>query len=139
MKPEHVVALAVRLFAVAIALYAIRDGVSYFAMFQQRELQSASFWFGGLVAFLLILAILLWKFPLTIAKGLVNFGEPKEGDITSTTAQQVQVIGFTILGIYLLFFVVSDIFYWLVIWFVSQRNHILPELSLDQIVSFPVK
>ncbi|HFD31944.1 MAG TPA: hypothetical protein ENJ28_04425 [Gammaproteobacteria bacterium] len=133
MKLEHIVALAVRLFAIAIALYAIRDGASFIAMFLEQERQTASYLFGAVMALLIFLAIVLWMFPLTVARGLVKFREPGDVDITSASAQQIQVVGFTILGIYLLFFVVSDVFYWMVIWFVSQRAHELPELSLDQI------
>ena len=135
MKLEHIVALAVRLFAIAIAIYAIRDGLSYLVMFLGQEQQGVSFLFGGVIAVLLLLAIYLWLFPLTVARGLVKFREPGEAEITSASAHQIQVVGFTILGIYLLFYVVSDVFYWFVIWFVSQREHAVPELSLDQIAS----
>ena len=133
MKLEHIVALAVRLFAIALALYAIRDGVSFFTFFLEQGRESVSYYYASGMLLLVVLAIILWKFPLTVARGLVKFREPGETELSSASDNKIQVIGFSILGLFLLFHVVSDITYWSVVWLVSQRSTSVPELSLDQI------
>ena len=70
---------------------------------------------------------------MTVARGLVDFSEPGETELSSASDNKIQVIGFSILGLFLLFNVVSDITYWSVIWLVSQGSASVPELSLDQI------
>jgi hypothetical protein len=133
MKLEHIVALAVRIFAIVLALYAIRNGVSFFTFFLGQELESVSYYYASGMFLLFVLAIILWMFPLTVARGIVKFHEPGETDLSSISDNRIQVIGFSILGLFLLFHVISDITYWSVIWLVSQRSSSFPELSLDQI------
>ena len=136
MKLEHIVALAVRLFAIALAVYALRNGISLVPYFHDQEWQIASYAYAALVACFLLLAIYLWYFPLTVSRRLVAFREPGEADIGSATSDELQIIGFTILGIYLLFYVLSDVIYWGFIWFISNRNQGVPiELSLEQVAS----
>ena len=133
MKLEHIVALAVRLFAIALALYAIRNGVSLFTFFMGEELESVSYYYAAGMILLVVLAFLLWRFPLTVARGIVKFREPGEIELSSASDNIIQVVGFTILGLFLLFHVISDITYWAVILIVSKRSFSVPELSLDQI------
>ncbi len=133
MKLEQIVALAVRLFAIVVAIYAIRNGVSMSSFFYNQGWSGESYIYAGVMASLIVISIGLWKFPLTVARGLVKFREDKEADETSINAEQIQVVGFTILGLYLLFGVISDLVYWGVIWFVAQRNTDIPiEINLDQ-------
>lgn len=134
MKLEHIVGLAVRLFSIALAIYALRNGITLVPYFQEQDWQLASYSYLALMACLLLIALYLWFFPLTIAKRLVSFKEPGQADVGSATAEEVEVIGFTILGLYLLFNVLSDLVYWGSIWFISSRNRDIPiELSLDQV------
>ena len=112
MKLEQIVALAVRLFALVIAIYALRNGVSLAPYFYDQGWQGESYIYAGIMASLIILAITLWKFPLIVARGLVNFRGTGETNAASASAEQIQVIGFTILGLYLLFGVLSDVVNW---------------------------
>jgi len=132
MKLEHIVALAVRLFAIVVAIYAIRNGISLTPYFHEQGWEGPSYLYAGIMVTLLLIAIGLWKFPLTIARGLVAFREPGEVDAASASADEIQVAGFTILGLYLFFYVLSDIVYWGFILFISQRNPEFPiEISLE--------
>jgi len=133
MKLEHIVGLAVRLFSIALAIYVLRNGIALVPYFQAEHTQLLSYAYLFLMICLLLTALYLWYFPLTIAKRLVSFKEPGQADVASATADEVQVIGYTILGLYLLFDVLSDIAYWGFIWLVSSRNQDIPiELSLEQ-------
>jgi hypothetical protein len=85
--------------------------------------------------FSIVVAVLLWRFPMTIARSMVDFRDPGESDASSASMEQLQNVGFTILGLYLLFHVVSDLVSWAVIWFVNQRNHTLTALTVEQVAS----
>ena len=134
MKPIEIVALSVRFFALVVAIYAIRNGISLSPFFYNQGWQKESFIYAAIMVFLIFLSVCLWKFPLTIAKGLINFQEKEPStNISPVNAEQLQVIAFTVLGLYFLFFVLSDIIHWLVIWFISQRNiGTQIEISLEQ-------
>ena len=125
---DDIVALAVRLFAVVLAIYALRNGVSLVPFFHEQGWQSSSYFLAAIMVVLLILAVVLWKFPLAVARGLVGFRNRGEAEVVSTNAEQIQVVGFTVLGMYLLFYVVSDVVYWGSILLIGQRN---PELLLE--------
>ncbi len=122
MKLEHIVALAIRLFAIVVAIYALTNGVSLVPHFYQQGWQESSYLLAVIMAGLLLLAIYLWVFPLTVSRKLVEFKEPGKVDVTSASANQIQVVGFTILGFYLLFNVISDVVYYLSLVFISARN-----------------
>ena len=133
MKLEHIVALIVRLFAIALAVYALRNGITFVPyIYGQGGILQANIFAGVIVSFLII-AIVLWKFPLTVARKLVAFREPGNIEIESVSENQIQVLAVSVLGFYFLFYVVSDITYWFYIWLMSQRNSgIQIELSIDQ-------
>lgn len=134
MKLEHIVGLAVRLFAIVLALYALRNVLSLVPYFYGQEWEGVAYFYATGMVVLFIVAVLLWKFPFTVGRGLVAFKEQGEVEVESATASQLEVAGFKILGLYLAFSVLSDVSYWAVIWFVSQRNPEVPvELSLEQI------
>lgn len=134
MKLEEIVALAVRLFAIVLGLYALRNGVSFVSYFQAQELESASYYYAAGMVILFLAAVFLWKFPFTVSRGLVSFKELGAVEVKSATASQLEVAGFTILGLYLAFSVLSDLSYWAIVWLFSQRNPDVPiELSLEQV------
>lgn len=123
MKLEHVVALAVRLFAIALALYALKNGITTLPYFQEQEFEVASYLYILLMFGFLLLSIYLWFFPLTVSSRIATFEGNGVTEAASATANEIQVVGFNILGMYLLFNVVSDIVYWLTIWFIGNRNN----------------
>ncbi len=136
MKLEHIVGLAVRLFSIALAVYILRDAISLVPYFREQGWNSVSYSYLALMISLLFLSVYLWYFPLAVSKRLVTFREAEGPKASSVTAEEVQTIGFTILGMYFLFNVLSDVVYWLTVWFLSSRNHGIPMNSpWDQIPS----
>lgn len=134
MKLEHIVGLAVRLFSIVLVLYALRNAISFFPYYYEQGWQAEAYAYLALMIFFLFLALFLWHFPLTIAKRFVSFKDSGENCVTSATAEQLQIVGFTTLGIYLLFHVLSDVVYWLSILVISNRNKSIPsEISTDQL------
>lgn len=125
MKSQYLIALAVRLFAIALAISVLQSAVTTVPLLYGQKSQEFFYLFIAMIVLFLVVAIGLWKFPLTVARGLVNFREPAKTESSSTPPEQIQVVAFTVLGVYLLFSVVSDIFYWVLVWFIGQRNPIL--------------
>jgi hypothetical protein len=102
--------------------------------FYDQEWEGASYSYAGLMLTLLLLSVGLWMFPLTIARGLVAFRDPGDVEVKSANADQIQTIAFSVLGLYLLYHVLSDIVYWGFILFISLRNNAIPiEISIEQI------
>jgi len=122
MKLEHIVALAVRLFSIAVAIYALRNAISLVPYFQEQGWGTASYAYLALMVGLLLLSVYLWYFPLTVSSRLVTFKGDGIAEAKSASAKEIQDVGFTILGMYLLFNVISDVTYWLTIWFIGNRN-----------------
>ncbi len=133
MTLENVVALAVRIFAIVLAIYAFRNGISLVPFFHEQGWQDSSYIYAAFMISLFVLAIGLWNFPLIVARGLVSFSDREEIEIDSATVEKIQAAAFAVLGMYLLFYVVSDIAYWGSILLIDQRNpELLIEITPDQ-------
>jgi hypothetical protein len=133
MNLKHIVALIVRLFSMVIAIYALQKGVTDAPYFYQQGWHITSYAFVSLMLLLVLIAIYLWLFPLTVTNKLLSFQKYSGTESQSVSYEQFQFVAFTLLGIYLLFNVVSDVIYWATILFISFRDSNIPiELSLDQ-------
>jgi hypothetical protein len=110
VKPEHVVAVGLRLLAIYLAFSTITSLI-----------RSGWFYVGALGSSLVILvtvlcfgiAFLLWRFALGIALRLVRWDGSVNTAPTSMTPEEVQNVAFTVLGLYFLFRAVTDGVYWL--------------------------
>lgn len=112
MNREQIVGLAVRLFAIFLVVYTLRYAMSLvsFATLDPPDYVSSAF----IVLFGLapiLIAILLWRFPLTIASILIP--QIKAGTKPVALGEvEAQVIAFSILGLWVLVSAIPDIFYW---------------------------
>ncbi|MBL1432499.1 MAG: hypothetical protein COB94_003520 [Gammaproteobacteria bacterium] len=117
----HMIALAVRLFSVFLFLISIRtfSGLSWIVGDADAL---ANNWIYVAAAFsTLCMAIILWKFPLTIA-GKICPVKHENTSHESLSMDELYTLGFVILGIYLLFYVLSDALYWIIFMVSSNRN-----------------
>jgi hypothetical protein len=71
MTPHQTLAVAVRLFAVVIALYAARELLSYLIAFGERDKAFAPAVVVGILLLFGAVAAVLWFFPKSIARGLL--------------------------------------------------------------------
>jgi len=112
VNKEQIVGLAVRLFAIFLVVYTLRYATSLvsFATLDPPDYVSSAFiLLFGLSP--LLIAILLWRSPLTVASKLI----PQTDAGTKPKALgevEAQVIAFSILGLWLLVSAIPDIFYW---------------------------
>ena len=75
----------------------------------------------------------LWLFPLSFTNKLLSFQKQSDTESQPVNHDQIQIVAFSVLGIYLLFHVVSDFIYWATILFVTFRDSNIPvQISLEQ-------
>lgn len=116
MKPHHYLAITVRLFAVFLVIYVARTVVNIVAYI----LLDADVPVGAMSAVAvtpLIIAIFLWFFPLTIAKGIIR--PELDYEIEPLKTHSVLVVLLLSLGVYLGFNAVVDAVYWISMEFMS--------------------
>jgi hypothetical protein len=69
---------------------------------------------------IILFAVYLWKFPFSVANKIL----PKEAAATKEqlySAEQLEVVGFSIVGLFYLFNSITNLFYWgLLVWFKSR-------------------
>ena len=132
MKLEHIVALAVRLFALMLAFFSITNIAKLLPLVHKDGWETISPYYFAIMASFILVAIFLWNFPMTVSKGLVKFKGPAENDVEKANIEQIEIVAVTILGLYLLYFVISDMVYWGIVIFVSATSRIPIEISVDQ-------
>lgn len=112
MKLEHLVVVAVRLFALAIAYEAFKSIMGLVAYLGQIESPSTIAVYLGTSIVLFLVSIILWKFPTLIARKIANFPTMNEVEVDSETSEKILQVGLIILGVYFLYYVVSDFASW---------------------------
>lgn len=122
MKSEEWVSVAVRLFALSLAIYVLTQ-LPGMGVYLDQNASDSSVVILFVIGFLmLVLAGALWKHPLVVARGLLP-----SRDMPATqeawTVEKVLSTGFILLGIYFAFGVVSDATYWLFAALLSGREH----------------
>jgi len=132
MKLEHITALAVRIFAISLGIYVISSVFSElpYVDFDNLTVVLVAFFFLKLC--ILLLAVYLWYFPLTVSKRLVSFKQSDTKEVAKASADELQIVAFSTLGIYFLYHVIADIFYWFVFFALSRRPNGIPiDLTME--------
>lgn len=112
MPKEQVVGIAVRLFAIFLALETIRYASSLLPYAASPPPNNISLGFiATLLFFPLLAAFLLWRFPLAVATNLIP-DIKKQEQHSSLGANDIQVIAFSVMGLWVLTTAIRDIFYW---------------------------
>jgi len=112
LKLEHIVALVIRLFALAIAYEALMSIFNLFVYMRGIDSGFAITAYVGTAICLILLSIILWRFPTIIARKIANFPALDEIEINSDIADKLLQTGLIILGIYFLYYVISDLASW---------------------------
>jgi hypothetical protein len=115
-------ALAVRLFAISLAIYTLNNAIKVNSYIQASQSDYAAVTYIGTVISLALLSFVLWKFPLLVARGISNFSPLDENELDTPASDKLLQTGLIILGFYFLFYVVSDLFYWGFILISIQRE-----------------
>ena len=132
MKPNQLIALAVRLFAIWLFLFTVRQLIQMVYVFQTSGVELPQLIFIGFCLFLLALTVFMWFSPFTISKGISTI-HAESIEQRNWTSDEVYGVGFVLLGTMLLFFAFSDAVYWAfyLTWYDSQAAG-TREMSLEQ-------
>ena len=122
MKLEYLVAVAVRLFSIALLIYVLRNFVNVISIVTDTNLGILPIAYLGTFVAIILIAILLWNFPLIIAHKITGFPSMEESNIETPEFEELLSIGLILLGLYLLFYVISDLLYWGIAWLALQRD-----------------
>ena len=132
---EDVIAVATRLFAVFLAVTTIR-----------AVAQSANPLFGedwpltflllalSLYAATILVAALLWFFPLSVARKLLPVARDS-GTVPAVMQPNFAALAFSVLGAWVLATAVSDAVYWFVFFIYSERAGVDYSISPDYVAS----
>jgi hypothetical protein len=115
MKPEHFVAIGLRLFAIYLSVSTIAGLITsgWFYIASGSNMLSSTLVL--LVAVLSVgMAYLLWRYALSIALKLVRLDGSVYPAFPSMAYEEVQNLAFTVLGVYFLFRAIMGAVYWLV-------------------------
>ncbi len=133
MNKEETIAVAIRICAIFLLVHVVRSFPGM--MLALSGEYDYRFWllFSVFVS-LLVAVVILWKFPSLIAKRLSPISNSAE--TTNWNGEVLIAVGSALLGIYFLFYVISDFVYWLYIWLYSKdyTGHVV-DLSVDQAAS----
>ncbi len=102
------------------------------------DVHGIKFWIMvSVMGFLLATVVLLWKFPLTIARKISPSSQ--NSDPISWNSETLIAVGASLLGMYFLYYAITDLVYWLFIWLYSQNvgGHVV-ELNTEQKVGIIV-
>jgi hypothetical protein len=130
MRKEEITALAIRLFAILLVFYILRNIPAVFIYLTEQE--SVIIWaLASLNVFLLLAAVLMWKFPFSVAKWISPYSVDSKQ--TSWSSEVLLTVGCTLLGIFYLYYALSDLLYWLMFWQYNQNvAGLIVELTPDQ-------
>ncbi len=121
MKNEQLVGLGVRLFAIWLVVYTVRSLPTLW-LFGTGQDGSGVFVFA--IAYLLLLivsAILLWLFPLTVANKLLP---GKVLDVrTALPLEELQCAAFCLLGLWLLTDAIPSLTYYFVLFYQFSKDY----------------
>lgn len=131
MNRKEVVAVAVRLFSIVLFLY----GLKYFlqsitVFFEQGDLEIAAYVYTGFSILIALIALLFWLFPYTIASVVLPKKPLKTGAV-NWNCGNVLSCSFIILGMYFLYYVITDAVYWFYVINYSNNFGIAMELTSD--------
>ena len=112
MNIEKLVAVFVRIFAVALGIYLAFMAISWIPFLMMEPFNKTGY-FVLLACFIaLLIAIYCWVFPNVVARKLISAESHDEVKMTAITAEELQIVAFTTLGLFLLYDVLAEITYW---------------------------
>jgi hypothetical protein len=135
---KSLAAILIRLFSVFITIYAIRNLLSISFYYADDTYSSAVWLSWGFSILFFIVSIILWNFPNLIVKKIISW-DVEETDKEKTSAEELEIVGFSLIGLFYLYYAVSDLVYWGIFTWLIQKSYDVPvDLSIEQKVSIIV-
>jgi len=126
MKPTHYFAVLIRLFAIALIVFTVRQSSVLVDALTGNDLQGYEVslvfaWISVLCP--LLVSLLLWFFPMTVAASIIR-PELDKAFEPMGAANFLTVLVLAI-GLYVIYFAISDTIYWLTLWQMSTGSNYL--------------
>ena len=106
----EVIAVGVRVLAIALLVYIVRYIPTIAAGFESGSPDWINYYSLGFVVSILLVSAILWMFPKTITKKII----PKDikVDDLKVGKDSMLSLGFIMLGMYFLFYTIGDLIFW---------------------------
>lgn len=123
MRKEQIIGLAVRLFAVFLAVYTIRYASGLLPRVALQPPNNVSLLYIFSVAlFPILAAVLLWFFPLSVAAKIIPETKSKK-QVTSLSPAEIEVVAFSVMGLWVLAGAIPDTLNWATYFALWLANH----------------
>ena len=122
MKLEYIVAIGVRLFAIGLGVNVLRSLSLIPAYLSGTTTHAELLPFYGSTIALALLVLVLWNFPLLVARKISSFPQQEESVLNDDAYIKLLEIGLILLGFYLLYYVISDGVYWFIYFLSASKN-----------------
>ena len=132
MKPIHVAATIVRLFAICLAIYTITFFINTLIYFVSSEAPFVSVVSLLLAILLLVISIVLWKLPVSISRSIIGMSSHADDEQLQFTQGEFLSICIFALGLYFLYGLIGEGIYWYKFLNDPEFNEIQTRISLDQ-------
>lgn len=123
MKSSHYLAIAVRLFAIALFIYGLRQLLPIIELVISGSINGmvVSPFFAVVVALIpIVFSIVLWTFPLSLSRSILKTDMDREvAPLSQDNWLVVILIG---IGIYTLYYGLVDSIYWIYVLHISSEN-----------------
>ncbi len=121
MKVHELTAIGLRIFAIVLFLYTLRQfvGVASYLGNASDEFPTASgYYLSATILVPFIVAVLVWLFPLSLAKSIVPNMEHQP--LVALSQSELYIAAITLLGIYVLSYAVPDFIFWLTRFYIAS-------------------
>ena len=112
MEIRQMLALIIRFFAIIVFIYGVNYATGAMSMMANLGSEAGQTYYLAAPACIILISILLWFFPFTVASKIASSNEASKEKIGSISYTDLRSVLFTTLALYLLFNVVSDAIYW---------------------------
>lgn len=132
MKPIHVAATIVRLFAICLMIYAVNAAIFAISLNAGNESPGLAILSLLLVFAIVIVACCLWLFPISISRKITGVSSNLDEKDFSFGGDEFATICFFTLGLYFLYGLIGEGIYWFKILNDPMFQKMQSELTLDQ-------
>jgi len=129
MTKEQVFGLAVKLFAIYLLVSGLRSITGVIQIADHASGFAGIWWVAGSYLFVFVcIALLLWFFPVTVARKLLpkDDRKPEEKDIS---LKDIDIIAYSILGVWLLATTIPDVIYWILVMYTLEHKGLIHYMS----------
>jgi hypothetical protein len=124
MNTSYYLAIAVRLFSIGLFLYSLQQSSLIVEVLLEGSINGAAisiFFILATSVIPMIIAILLWLFPLLVSKAIIKSEFDKRVELISI--HKLLTVFVLVIGLYCFYYAITDSVYWATLWKMSTNSH----------------